>query len=82
MPFICLLPSYLWPSLLSLGGVVFKFALFSGESPLTERELNLAEVVVDKWKCYQWTSLRVGGYMQFSVSENCVRLLNFNSPLN
>ncbi|XP_068687799.1 kinesin-like protein unc-104 isoform X4 [Montipora foliosa] len=31
---------------------------FDSESPLTERELNLAEVVVDKWKCYQWTSLR------------------------
>ena len=30
-----------------------------GESPLTERELNLAEVVVDKWKCYLCTSIRV-----------------------
>ena len=32
----------------------------TGESPLTERELNLAEVVVDKWKCYLCTSFRVG----------------------
>ena len=34
-------------------------SIFSGESPLTESELNLAELVVDKWKCYQYTSLRV-----------------------
>ena len=33
--------------------------IFSDESPLTESELNLAELVVDKWKCYQYTSLRV-----------------------
>lgn len=31
---------------------------FESESPLTERELNLAELVLDKWKCYQCTSLR------------------------
>lgn len=31
---------------------------FDSESPLTEREVNLAELVVDKWKCYQCTSLR------------------------
>ncbi|CAH3041179.1 unnamed protein product [Porites lobata] len=31
---------------------------FDSESPLTESELNLAELVVDKWKCYQYTSLR------------------------
>ncbi|KAL9988201.1 hypothetical protein ACROYT_G002617, partial [Oculina patagonica] len=31
---------------------------FDSESPLTERELNLAEVVVDKWKCYLCTSFR------------------------
>lgn len=31
---------------------------FDSESPLTERELNLAEVVIDKWRCYVCTSLR------------------------
>lgn len=45
-----------------------------GESPLTERELNLAELVVDKWKCYQCTSLRVGKYTSG-------KLINFRSPV-
>ena len=45
-----------------------------GESPLTERELNLAELVLDKWKCYQSTSLRVGNYTSR-------RLINFRSPV-